>query len=69
MVGFRKKIDIPSLGRSKEQPGYFNDQISTDQKYYGVYIGIVKNTQDIQHMGRLQVFLPDWAGEEDNKNL
>ena len=69
MVGFRKKIDVPSLNRTKEQPGHFNNEVSTDQRYFGVYVGIVKNTQDIQHMGRLQVFLPDWGGDEDNRSI
>jgi|TARA_Y100000310_G_scaffold69730_2_gene65282 GH24 family phage-related lysozyme (muramidase) len=68
-VAIRRKSDVPNLGRSKVQPGYFNNELSTDQKFYGVYVGIVKNTRDIQHMGRLQVYLPDWGGDEDNRAI
>jgi GH24 family phage-related lysozyme (muramidase) len=65
----RRKIDVPSFDRTKSAPKYFNNEISTDQKFFGVYLAIVKNTHDIQHMGRLQVYLPDWGGDEDNKDI
>ena len=64
-----KKEDTPSsLGRTNSAPKYFHDDTSDSPRYHGVYIGIVKNTQDAQHMGRLQVFMPDWGGDEDNRN-
>ena len=69
MVGYRKKVDVPSFDHNRSQPKYFNNELSTAQSYFGLYLGIVKNTQDIQHMGRLQVFLPDDGGDEDNKDL
>ena len=69
MVGYRKKVDTPSFDHHRSQPKYFNNELSTTSSYFGLYIGIVKNTQDIQHMGRLQVYLPDFGGDEDNKAL
>ena len=64
-----RKQDSPSLNRANSAPGYFYGDTEDSPRYYGVYLGIVKNTQDIQHMGRLQVYMPDWGGDEDNKNV
>jgi GH24 family phage-related lysozyme (muramidase) len=61
------KSDTVSASRTRSTPKYFHDDIADSPRHFGVYMGIVKNTQDIQHMGRLQVFLPDWGGDEDNQ--
>jgi GH24 family phage-related lysozyme (muramidase) len=63
----RKEDSASSTSRTASTPKYFHDDIADSPRHFGVYMGIVKNTQDIQHMGRLQVFLPDWAGDEDNR--
>lgn len=36
------------------------------EKYYGVYEGIVKVTSDFQRMGRLQVWVPELGTKEDD---
>ena len=64
-----KKEDTPSLHRTGSAPRYFHDDTSDSPRFHGVFVGIVKNTQDVQHMGRLQVYLPDWGGDEDNRNI
>ena len=63
-----RKDDLPSLRESKETPGHFTDD-TADTRFYGLYVGIVKNTRDSQHMGRLDVFIPDFGGDEDNANI
>jgi len=63
-----RKDDSPSYKKSKETPGHYTDD-TADTRYYGLYIGIVKNTRDSQHMGRLEVFIPDFGGDEDNSNV
>jgi len=63
-----RKDDLPSLRESKETPGHFTDD-TADTRHYGLYVGIVKNTRDVQHMGRLEVYLPDFGGDEDNYKL
>ena len=62
------KLGVPSRSRTKS-PTTYQHQNRTSTQFNGVYVGIVKDTQDIQHMGRLHVFLPDWGGDEDNKDL
>jgi GH24 family phage-related lysozyme (muramidase) len=63
-----RKDDIPSYNQSKEIPGHFTGD-TADKKFYGLYIGVVKGTRDSQHMGRLEVYLPDMGGDEDNYRL
>ena len=63
-----RKDDLPSYKESKETPGHFTDNTS-DTRFYGLYVGIVKNSRDAQHMGRLEVFIPDFGGDEDNANI
>ncbi len=60
-----KKDDIPSHRRSKETPRHYTN----NTEFHGLYIGIVKNTRDVQYMGRLDVYLPDFGGDEDNYKL
>jgi GH24 family phage-related lysozyme (muramidase) len=63
-----RKEDTVSGHRTASIPEYLKSAGSADSpRHFGVYMGIVKSTQDIQHMGRLQVFLPDWSGDEDNR--
>ena len=69
MVEGIKKTDRPSFRRLKETAGHYTDDVASKKRHYGVYIGHVKNTQDVQHMGRLSVWLPDWGGEEDNPRI
>ena len=39
------------------------------QLHTGTYVGVVKNVDDPERIGRLQVWLPDLGGiEDDNKN-
>lgn len=35
---------------------------------HGVFIGTVKKNDDNQHMGRLQVYIPDFGGKPDDEN-
>ena len=63
-----RKDDIPSYKQSKETPGHYTDD-THDTRFHGLYVGIVKNTRDAQHMGRLEVYLPDFGGDEDNFKL
>ena len=65
----RRKVDIPSRSRTKDAVGYYHGDTSDTNKYYGVYVGIVKNTQDAMHMGRIRVFCRDFGGDEDNSAL
>ncbi len=63
----RQRIDNPSVARTKTEPGYFSNDTANRKRHYGVYVGIVKNTQDVTMMGRLDVFLPEFGGDEDNR--
>ncbi len=63
----RQRIDNPSVARTKTEPGYFSNDTANRKRHYGVYVGIVKNTQDVTMMGRLDVFLPEFGGVEDNR--
>ena len=47
-VGPDKNYDIP--GRTKQ--------------YHGMYIGYVKSNTDVQKMGRLQVWIPEFGSQE-----
>ena len=37
-------------------------------KYHGMHIGYVKANADVQKMGRLQVWIPEFGSQENDKN-
>jgi hypothetical protein len=51
---------------SSKTPKWFDNQFQKTKLHPGTYIGIVKNTNDPERLGRLQVWLPELGGAEDD---
>lgn len=43
------------------------DTVGRSKRYDGMYIGYVKANKDIQKMGRLQVWIPEFGAQEEDK--
>lgn len=43
------------------------DTVGRSKRYDGMYIGYVKNNTDIQKMGRLQIWIPEFGSQEEDK--
>lgn len=54
---------------SSKTPKWFDNSFQRTKLHPGTYIGIVKNANDPERIGRLQVWLPELGGtEDDTKN-
>lgn len=56
-----RRTNTPTSGDTKTPSGRVN-------KYYGMYIGIVKKNDDAQTMGRLQVWVPEFASDPTDES-
>lgn len=54
-----RRTNAPTSGDTKSPMGRVN-------RYTGMYIGVVKNNDDAQTMGRLQVWVPEFGSDEND---
>lgn len=44
------------------------EPVGRSKRYEGIYVGFVKSNTDIQKMGRLKVWIPEFGSQEDDAN-
>lgn len=54
--------------RKKWERTFVNRSVSTSPRLNTIMIGIVKDVDDPQRMGRIKVFIPEYGGEVDNED-